>query len=386
MSQRLFLLAGEKSGDLLGSYLIQSLLEELPNCSLEGVGGPEMRSYPFDSILRVEDFEVMGFSDVLASLPKLWRQFHALRRHILETNPDAVIFIDYPGFNLRMARSLRKKGYQGKLIQYVSPTVWAWDKDRIAQMTETLDLLLTIYPFEKSYFQNSPLPVIYVGHPIKQIVHNHVYQDQWASLFRIADPKNLIAIFPGSRRSEIELNLPYQLKAALLLKKTRPSLQFAISCAHEKVMPVMHELLKEIPLQLDRDLFFLPKAYSYELMRDAGAAMAKSGTVTLELALHRCPTVVSYKLTLLNRLIAKYVMKLQLPHYCIVNLLKGETVFPELIAAGLSAQKLFRELSPLIEETPERRHCIEQCQQISEILTEEHASVSAAKAIADLLP
>lgn len=169
------------------------------------------------------------------------------------------------------------------------------------------------------------------------------------------------------------------------MKKKNPNLVFAISCAHEKIMPVMHPMLRNVSLKLHQDLFLLPKTYSYELMRDCRSALAKSGTVTLELALHQTPTVVLYKLTWLNRFIAKYLLRLNLPHYCIVNILSNQTVYPEVIEKGLSAQNLYKKLMPLNGHTEERRQCIEKCQELDQLLQNKDASRQAALAVRELI-
>lgn len=241
---RLFIFAGEKSGDLHGYHLIQSLNRHLSGCMITSVAGPEMRSLNTNVLMPMEEFEVMGFSDVLCSFGKIIKQFRQVRHAILESNPDAVIFIDYPGFNLRMAKSLRKHGYRGKLIQYIAPTFWAWGRSRVRQMTETLDLLLTIYPFENKTFENSKLNVRYVGNPVQESIRDHHYNKQWAEILGIRDLSHLIALFPGSRSSEVRRNLPIQLGAAELYKKAHPEASFAISCAHHDIMPMMHEILK----------------------------------------------------------------------------------------------------------------------------------------------
>lgn len=284
-----------------------------------------------------------------------------------------------------MAKSLRKHGYKGKLVQYVCPTIWAWGAKRKEKMEQTLDLVLSIYPFEPAYFEESPLKVEYVGNPVKGIVQQHKYDDSWPALFGIKKTENLIAIFPGSRKGEIQRNLPYQLKTCEMLKKENPNLIFAISCAHEKIMPVMHPMLRNVSLKLHQDLFLLPKTYSYELMRDCRSALAKSGTVTLELALHQKPTAVLYKLTRLNRLIAQFILRINLPHYCIVNILSDKTVYPEIIEKGLSAQNLYKTFKPLNDNTEERRLCIEQCQDLNKILQEKNASQQAALAVRELI-
>ena len=385
MTKEIFLFAGEKSGDLLGSFLYQALQDQLPDFYFTGVAGSEMRAAGMQGILKTEEFELMGFSDILMSPRKLWKQFHLVRDYILKNRPEAVVLIDYPGFNLKMASSLRKHGYTGKLVQYISPTVWAWGKKRTEKMAKTLDLLLTIYPFEQECFAKSSLNVKYIGNPLKEIIHKHRYVPNWASLFGIEDTSNLIAIFPGSRKGEIHLNLPYQLKVAEILKKKDPSVTFAISCAHEKILPAIHRMLQSNSLKLNKDIFLLPKAYCYELMKDSRTALAKSGSVTLELALHKRPTVVMYKLSLLNRIIARYLLRLNLPHYCIVNILANKTVYPELIEKGLSPSSLLSELQRLNIDGQTRQTCIKECEHVSSLFEGVDASKQAACAIKALL-
>ena len=381
----IFIFAGEKSGDLHGSNLIKALKTRMADLEITGVGGYEMRSQEIECIIPMEQFQVMGFSDVIVSLSKIWRQFNQVRHYILKTNPKAVILIDYPGFNLRLAKALRKSGYIGKIVQYVSPSVWAWGKKRTRVMEETLDLLLTIFPFESKCFTNTSLSVKYVGNPVKESISKHQYHDEWSKLFGIKDTEHLIGLFPGSRKEEIRRILPCLLKVAEMIKKENPEECFGVSCAHEEIMPVMHHMLKRNSLKLNRDIFLLPKTYVYDLMRDSRSAIAKSGSVTLELALHQCPTVVVYKLSLLNRLIAQFALRLKMPHYCIVNILCGKRIFPEIIEKGFTLKNIFRTFKQLNDEGTSRETCIEQCRQIQTILKEHDASDRAAEAIKELI-
>ena len=197
----LFISAGELSGDLHGAKLVEELLKAHPKLKIAAVAGPKMRAMKIKPYFRMETLSVMGFVDVFFSLHKIIKQFYAVRRKILELQPKAVLLIDYPGFHLRLAESLKKKGYQGKIIHYICPTVWAWGKKRIFQMAKNLDLLLTIFPFEPQYFSKTNLPVRYVGHPL-------ISQMQPTILER----KKILALFPGSREAQIEKNLPLQLK------------------------------------------------------------------------------------------------------------------------------------------------------------------------------
>ncbi len=382
---QIFIFAGEKSGDLHGYHLCQSLLQHLPECRLSGVVGPEMRTLNINTIMPMEEFEVMGFSDVFLSFRKIINQFRYIRDRILATKPDAVIFIDYPGFNIRMAKALRKRGYKGKLIQYIAPTFWAWGRSRIRHMANTLDLLLTIYPFESDFFSDSKLSVKYVGNPVQESVHTHRYHSEWAEILGIRPSENLIALFPGSRRSEVRRNLPIQLQAASLFQKKHPDACFAISCAHTEIMPMIQEILETNSLQLNKDLFFVPKRFSYELMRDCRSAISKSGTVTLELALHQRPTVVMYEVSKLNYFIAKNLLRLKLPHFCMANILYGGTVFPELIKGGCQPDRLAQELLLLNDNPTTRQKCINACRKIDSTLQGFQTSDKAAQAIIQTL-
>ncbi len=376
-NEHLFLFAGEQSGDLHGSHLLKALKQLLPHFHYTGVGGPAMRDNGLQGPLRMEDFAVMGFSDVLRSLPQLIRQFRQIKESILDSHPKGVILIDYPGFNLRLAKALRKAGYRGKIVHYISPTVWAWGKNRISSMAETLDLLLTIYPFEKKHFEGTPLKVEYVGNPLREYIENYSYHPQWAEELGITNTLNLISLFPGSRKAEIERNLPKQIQALERLRKTDPECTFAISCAQEELRPVIERLCSDVPL--------VPRQYTYELMRHSRAAIAKSGTVTLELALHHCPTAVVYELSTLNRFVAKYLFRINLPHYCIVNILGEKEIFPEMIASGFTSEMIYDRIRPLFEEGAPRQTCLQECHKLSALLQEKSASRRAAQAIGELL-
>lgn len=381
----MFVFAGELSGDMHGGRLIRALKQEIEHLTVSGVGGPEMRSQEIDNVLRMEDFEVMGFSDVLASLPRLWRQFNVIRDHLLEHSPDVAIFIDSPSLSLRMARVLRKRGYKGKIIQYICPTVWAWGKHRIQEMANHFDLLLTIYPFEAAYFANVSLPVKYVGNPVQEMIRQYNYDTDWKKILRVKATDHLIALFPGSRGAEIRRNLPKQLEAAKLLQKQYPEATFAISCAHDRNMPLVKDILFKSHLLNNKSFFLVPKAYSYDLMHTCRSAIAKSGTVTLELALHKCPTVVVYELTLLNRFMAKYVLGVNLPYYCIVNILGNRSIFPEFIERGYTPENLYLQLKTMHARGPEREKCLAGCQEIQALLESGSASEQAAQAIADII-
>lgn len=379
MSKSFFIFAGEPSGDLHGSHLVKALKKTFPQIYFEGVTGSALREEGVKTLLPMEKFSVMGYSDVLKAFPSLYKQFYIVRDHILKTSPDGVIFIDYPGFNLRMAKALRKAGYKGQLIHYICPSVWAWGKKRIQHMARTLDMLLTIYPFEATSFQHTSLQVQYISNPLQEYISNYTYDEDWKKSFS-SHEMPLIAIFPGSREGEIRRNLDKQLHAAALFQKKHPHTAFGISCSNEALKPLIESMIHKQNL---KHAFTVPKKFTYELMRDSHSAMAKSGTVTLELALHRRPTVVVYGLSRLNWFIAKFLIRLKMPYYCIVNILQKQRVFPELIETGFDAKTLCYELEQL-HAGPKRDQCIEGCTQIQTLFQKSTASLNAAKAIRTL--
>lgn len=382
---RYFLFAGEASGDLHGSQLMQTLKADGSSALFYGIGGPLMRAQGIEGPLKMEEFQVMGFSDVIKALPRLWRTFYQVRDLIVNIQPDIAILIDYPGFNLRLAKSLRKQGYRGKIVQYISPTVWAHGKKRIQTMAETLDLLLTIFPFEEEYFSHTDLKVKYIGNPLVDNFHRWRYDEQWTSSIGLSSNAELIAIFPGSREAEICRHTPLQLQAAIHLKQQLPQIKFGLSYAREELLPLMRSLIEKTSLVIGQDLFFVPSQFRYELMHDCRTALAKSGTVALELALHRKPSLILYSLTQLNYYIAKYILRLNLPHYCIVNILGKGEIYPEFIGRNLCSAAIAKKLYDIHTDEIQRASTRLACSEVIEQLGHQRSHQAAAQAIQELL-
>lgn len=378
MSCDLFVFAGEKSADLHGEKLLQALRQQNPNLKIAGVGGPKMRSVGMDCLLRMEEFQVMGFIDVFCAFPKLYRQFHFIAAQILKLNPKAVITIDYPGFNLRLAKHLRKKGFKGKLIHFICPSVWAWGKKRIPLMAQNLDLLLSILPFEKQLFANTSLPVAFVGHPLSERMKTYAYKTPHFPL-----DKKIIALFPGSRKKEIDRNLSLQLDVCRALIQKHPHCHIALSVSDEKHLPLIQQILAKKDLSPSQ--FSLVNAEeSYELMSAAHLAIAKSGTVTLELALHRVPTVVVYGVSFLDKIIAYDILRIRLKFYCLVNIIAQKEVFPELIGPNFTFDQVFSKAEALFDNS-KRHRIIHECDAIIDLLGGKETSKEAALEILKLI-
>jgi lipid-A-disaccharide synthase len=362
----IFLLAGEASGDLHGARLANALLGH----TLYGVAGPRMRQSGVEPILRSEDFQIMGFVDVVKALPRLRKQLDTCVDAILTRQPDVVVTIDYAGFNMRLHRRLRDAGYKGKLIQFISPKVWAWGKRRIPKLAQTLDLLLVIFPFEPQVFEGTSLPVEYVGNPLTEELAEFTSDPTFRTTHGFSPDAPILGIFPGSRKSEIKLNLPYQLATARRLHSQFPDLEFGLSVANDTVAP----LIGTPPgIRLIHD--------SEQLMHHSHAALATSGTVNLQLALHNTPTVVVYRLTWLNAILARLVFRINLPHYSIVNICAGKALFPELIHTQFTAKNAAQKLALLIGEGPVRAQCLADCAALAATLQTSHPSTHAAELI-----
>ncbi|MCP5470046.1 MAG: lipid-A-disaccharide synthase [Chlamydiales bacterium] len=311
----IFYFAGEPSGDVLGSELVDS--------NSVGVGGPLMQKAGLKPLFDFNAFQVMGFSTVLPALPRIFLLLHKISRWIVKNKPQAVVLIDYAEFNMLLAKKLRKAGYKGKIIHYVCPSVWAWRKKRIHTLEATLDRLLSILPFEKELFEK--LPVSYVGHPLERKIAAHTYTQKYDG----------IALFPGSRTQEIKANLPLQLAA------TEGKTRF-ISLAREELRPLIEKIAPNETL--------VSPEYSYDLMKSAKGALATCGTVVLELALHQTPTVVTYPISPINYFIVRRLFKVRLPFYALPNLIANRELFPEFIHRYVRAEEVSSALTRVMNK------------------------------------
>ena len=373
-----FIVAGEASGDAQGAKLIEELLSRNPNLRIAAVAGPRMRALEIEAPFRMEDLQVMGFIDVFLALPKLIKQFKAIREKILELNPKAVLFIDYPGFNLRLQESLRKRGFQGKLIQFVCPSVWAWGKKRIPKMAKNLDLLLTLFPFEGKCFEKTALPVRFVGHPLAAAVAAFEPDPSFRKRGGFGEKDRILGLFPGSRKKEIERNLPLQIETAKRLAGQDPRLRIAVSCASpEREAEIRRLIGGNIPLILPQD--------SYNLMRSSHFAIATSGTVTLELALHGTPTVVNYAIKPLDLFIAQKIFRIDLPFYCIVNILLSKPVFPELFGPFFNPDQLFFWAEKIGFDLETREACKKGCLEVRKSLEIKDSKRESAEALLSMV-
>jgi lipid-A-disaccharide synthase len=364
---RLFLVSGERSGDRHGAGLIGELRARRPDLEFHGLGGAEMHALSPGLDDWVEEAGVVGLVEVLKKYGWFRRKFAQTLRRIAELRPDAVILIDYPGFNLRLAKSLRQRGFGGKIIYYISPQVWAWHRGRIPKMGKLLDLMICIFPFERELYEGCGLRTVFAGHPL-------VEYHRRRGLNAAREP-GLIGLFPGSRRREIVKHFPALLDAAQRMKVQRPALKFAASAASNQLAAVMRGMLAENPVA---DLT-IETGSVYELMQRASCGAVASGTATLEAAIYGLPHILIYKVSPGTYFAGRLLIRV--PFLGIVNLLAGKEIVRELVQGDCTGPKIAAELLRLNDESAARVALSGQLRAAVESLAGDGAYQKAAEAI-----
>ncbi|WP_173910503.1 lipid-A-disaccharide synthase [Acinetobacter sp. Marseille-Q1618] len=345
------IVVGEVSGDTLGAKLIRSFREQGIDAEFEGIGGPQMIAEGFHSTYPMDILSVMGIVEVLKDIKKLF----AVRDGLVEkwtANPvDIFIGIDAPDFNLRLSKSLKQKNLPIKTVQYVSPSVWAWRQGRVHGIKASIDLVLCLFPFEKTFFKKFDVPAAFVGHPLaSELPLENSILDAKQELGLDISQKH-IALLPGSRRGEIERLGPLVLDAAHIISKKYPEYQFIIPAINDARKQQISDLLKNYPQELTDKIHLLENTdkeskVGRQVMNAANIVALASGTATLEaLLLHR-PMVTFYKLNWLTYIIAKLMVKIQ--YYSLPNIIAGKKVIQELIQSDATPENLATEIEKLM--------------------------------------
>jgi lipid-A-disaccharide synthase len=331
---RYYVIAGEASGDLHGSNLIKAIRAEDSNAIFRCWGGDMMQAQGAQLVMHYRSLAFMGFTEVLMNLRTIMRNLRFCKQDILHYKPDALILIDYPGFNLRIAEWAKQQGI--KVIYYISPQVWAWKENRVKKMKECIDLMLCILPFEKDYYRNKwNWDVEYVGHPLIEVIENEKAK---VNNERLSE-HNIIALLPGSRKQEILKKLPVMLETT----KYFQAFQFIVAKAPGMDEGFYDELLRPYP-----NVSYV-SGKTYQLLLQAKAALVTSGTATLETALFTVPEVVCYKGNAISYQIAKRLVKVKF--ISLVNLIMDREVVKELIQNDLNTDNLKKELEALLYDT-----------------------------------
>ena len=362
-----YIIAGEASGDLHGSNLIKELRRLDAACDFRCWGGDKMKAAGAALVKHFKDLAFMGFVEVVMNLRTIFKNLAFCKNDILQYQPDVLILIDYPGFNLRIAKWAKKKGI--KVVYYIAPQVWAWKESRVPKMMKSIDKMLVILPFEKDYFKNKfNWNVDYVGHPLVKVIDD--FKNEHNNDASLSD-KKIIAVLPGSRKQEISVKLPVMLEAA----KHFSDYRFIVAQA-----PSLDESFYQ-PFLKDNPNVSIVKNQTYRLLSNAVAAMVTSGTATLETALFGVPEIVCYKGNAISYQIAKRLVKVK--YISLVNLIMDKSVVKELIQNDLTPANLQQELQLLLEDEAKRLQIKNDYAALKQILSAGgNASANAAKEIA----
>jgi len=380
---RYYIIAGEASGDLHGSNLIKELRKLDRHANIRGWGGDMMQQAGAQIVKHYRELAFMGFAEVVKNLPTIFQNLKFCKEDITQFTPDAVIFIDYPGFNLRVAKWAKQQNF--KTIYYISPQVWAWKENRVKLIKKSIDKMLVILPFEKEFYKKWGYDVEYVGHPLVQVAEEFKVKRREAgggsesivqsseSGVRTPDSQ-LIALLPGSRKQEILKKLPVMLEASMSF----PEYQFVVAKA---------------PGQEDVFYETLSKGYpnvssvanqTYDLLSRAKAACVTSGTATLETALFEVPEVVCYKGSSISYQIAKRLIKVKF--ISLVNLIMDKLVVKELIQDDFNVENLRKELNKILSDSQTQQQLQKDYADLKTLLSKGgNASANAAKSIFDFL-
>ncbi|KAA3655685.1 MAG: lipid-A-disaccharide synthase [Calditrichaeota bacterium] len=346
--------AGEVSGDLHGSNVLRALRAQHPDVDAFGIGGQRMAREGQEQLYDINQMAIIGFTEVIRHLPFLRRVFRHLEKEIARRKPACALLIDYPGFNLRLAKILRK--YDIPVFWYIAPQVWAWHKSRIAQMAKLLRHLAVVFPFEVPLFEEAGLPTTFVGHPLLEVLSAEMSKERFYQKYNIDADKQLLALLPGSRQQEVSRLLPEMLKTAQLLESQIDNLQVLIAQSPNLNTDLYEDYLEQAPVQN----YKLVQNATYSIMNYSKACIVASGTATLETGCFSTPMAIVYRVSPLTYAIGKRLVKLE--NIGLVNIVAGETVVPEFVQDDFRSQHVAPYIKSMLTE-PER------AQKVSDKLT-----------------
>lgn len=357
-----FLVAGEESGDIHGARLIEQIKLRCPEASFFGHGGDKMRAEGMNLLEHTENLAMMGFTEVLKHLPYMLNVLGQTIKTIRERSPNRIILIDYPGFNLRLAKNIYHLGFP--VTYFILPQVWAWKEKRVKILQRFVDQSLSIFPFEQPWFEQRGVKVNFVGHPFMDPLTPSITADAFYQKHRLQKDKPLLVLFPGSRQQEVDNHMPVFRKAVSLLDK---DLQIIVGKA-------LHVNLKEIPIN------WAVEDQDPSLCLEYGTAvLTSSGTATLQSAIHDIPAVVCYHMSSLSWFITRRMT--HVPYAAMTNLIAGRKVVPEFLQSDFTPESLAGALIPLLHDSPKRKSMLLGYEEVRRTLGMPGAYERAAEAI-----
>jgi lipid-A-disaccharide synthase len=378
-SKKILIIAGETSGDLHGARLVERLWEACPDLTVYGIGGDEMERAGVRLVYHASDLAVVGLVEVMGRLRTIVRAFRAIQRSLAEERPDLVVLIDFPDFNLRMARQAALRGIP--VVYYISPQVWAWRRSRIQQIAKRVTHMIVIFPFEEAMYREHGIPVTYVGHPLMDRFEPAPAEDHDGEAYRrygLSPLYPVLGLFPGSRAGEVRALLPVMLRGAALLHRRYPRMQFLLGQGPGLSNDVYEEILgkTELPLVCTREGIGPG-------IRVCDLALVASGTATLEMALLGIPMIVVYRVSRFTFFLGRLLVRV--PVIGMVNLVSQKAVVPELIQGELTDQNLYDACISFFEQANYYGQVKKELARVQDLLGEPGASKRAARVVCEIL-
>jgi lipid-A-disaccharide synthase len=373
---RILISAGEASGEMYGAQLIEALRRRDPSLEFFGVGGDRMRAAGCDTVVYAKDLAVVGISEIVSHLPKIYGLFHKLIREADQRRPGLAIVIDSPAFNWRVARQMRKRGIS--VVYYVCPQFWAWRQGRVRLLRKYVNNALVIFPFEEKFYRDRGVDATFVGHPLADLTLPPGNREAYAASYQLDLAKPWITLMPGSRMKEVRMNLPTILDSA---SKLGPGYEFLLPVAPTLNRGFVESLIgRRVPIRLVSDA--LPS------LAHSRAGVIASGTATMEAAMMGTPFVMVYRVSSLTYLLGR--PRVKVPYFAMVNLIAGKEVVPELVQQDFTAEKVVAEISEILPDGQAREQMIEGLASVRTLLRGPDASLlhpadRAAEAIMAIL-
>ena len=375
-NKTIMIVAGEASGDMHGANLVREMLNLDPALNFYGIGGNRLREEGVELLANASDMAVVGLTEVVSKLGSILKIMGIMKRSLDERRPDLVILIDYPDFNIPLAKAAKKRGI--KVFYYISPQVWAWRKSRIGQIKKTVSKMAVILPFEVEMYHQKGFGVNYVGHPLLDMVKLNYSKQESRKKFGLSEDKITIGILPGSRTSEVRILMPELLRAAQILKREMPDLQFILPLADTLEETSVTEIISGFNVDVK-----VVSGHTYDVVSCADLALVASGTATLETALLGVPMIIVYKISLLSYFIGRLFVHVK--NIGLVNIIAGKTIVPELIQGDASGMRIAAESLSILKNGERRQKMIKELEAIRARLGEPGAARRAAQIAHDMI-
>jgi lipid-A-disaccharide synthase len=364
------LVIGEASGDILGADLVKALLKRDPTLKIYGVAGEQLRRTDFEPLFSVSKLTGMGLTELVGNLRNICQAYHLLKKTLRERKPALLVLIDFPEVNLRLAKIAKR--LEIPVLYYVSPQVWAWRSGRVRQIARRADQIAVIFPFEVGFYEGHSVKVVFVGHPLLEIVQAKLDRETVLTRLGLDGGKTTVALLPGSRQKELQYHLPILLRAAARLKQER-EVQFFCVKAETIDRSAVEEILKREQLRIP-----IVEQDRYDAMNAADLIWTASGTATLETALLLKPMIIVYRVSWVTYCLARLLVSVD--HIGMVNIIAGEKIAPELVQSNLRPENVVRESRAILENRQIREAIVDKLSRIKEKL----GGPGAAGRVADL--